>query len=478
MTYKIMIAIYIRVSTQEQAAEGYSISEQTERLTKYAEAHDWTIYKTYTDPGYSGGSLDRPAMQDLIKDAAAGRINKVLVYKLDRLSRSQKDTLYLIEDVFIKNNVDFVSMTENFDTGTPFGRAMIGILSVFAQLEREQIKERMQLGADARAKDGYYFGGGKAVIGYDYQNGELHINEYEALQIRKIYEMTETGISARQILKYLNDHGYKTKHGKWQIRSVRQVLISPLYAGKIQWKNNIYPGRHEAIIDPERFDRMQTVLNDKRSLMPSRQRYAFTYTTLLGGMIFCENCGARYYCRTINSKNKVYRYYACYSVTKVKKEMIKDPNCKNKMYRVEELNNIIIGEIKKLALDPDRFAHTDNVTEDKNAEERQLLQIRITELEKKVDKLIELYISGVNYEKLNEKIQMMYDEKSKLEKTLEELNDTTAPELSLADADNMLNSFAEIMDAATEEELSVIVHALIHKIGIDGDNINIYWKFV
>ena len=148
------VALLARVSTQEQAINGHSIGEQIERMHKYCDAMGWTVYKEYTDAGYSGANTDRPALQRMIRDIKAGKINKVLVYKLDRLSRSQKDTLYLIEDVFLANNTDFVSMSENFDTSTPFGRAMIGILAVFAQLEREQIKERMQMGKEARAKEG------------------------------------------------------------------------------------------------------------------------------------------------------------------------------------------------------------------------------------------------------------------------------------------------------------------------------------
>jgi site-specific DNA recombinase len=146
----IKVALYIRVSTLEQAEHGYSLQEQEQRLKDYCSAKDWTIKKIYKDGGYSGGSLDRPAMQQLIKDCK--KYNMILVYKLDRLSRSQKDTMYLIEDVFLANGVQFTSMSENFDTSTPLGMAMIGILSVFAQLERAQIKERMRMGQTARAK--------------------------------------------------------------------------------------------------------------------------------------------------------------------------------------------------------------------------------------------------------------------------------------------------------------------------------------
>lgn len=180
------IALYPRVSTQEQALNGHSIDEQIERMNKYCEAMGWQVYKTYTDAGYSGANTDRPALKRMIKDIEAGKIDKVLVYKLDRLSRSQLDTLYLIEKVFLANNTDFVSMSENFDTSTPFGRAMIGILAVFAQLEREQIKERMMMGKEARAKKGHYHGSNCYPIGYDYIDGHLVPLEFEAIQIKMI----------------------------------------------------------------------------------------------------------------------------------------------------------------------------------------------------------------------------------------------------------------------------------------------------
>ena len=122
----LKVVIYVRVSTAEQAKEGYSIGEQIERLQKYCEAMGWEIVETFIDPGYSGGDTERPGLQAMIKTVETTDVDKVVVYKLDRLSRSQKDTLFLIEDVFLANNTDFVSMSENFDTSTPFGRAMIG----------------------------------------------------------------------------------------------------------------------------------------------------------------------------------------------------------------------------------------------------------------------------------------------------------------------------------------------------------------
>ena len=143
-------AIYIRVSTEAQREEGYSIEAQTEALTAYCTAKGWKTYELYIDGGYSGSSLERPAIQRLIHHVKNSRIERVLVYKLDRLSRSQKDTLYLIEDILNPHEVLCISLNESMDTGSPMGRLMLGILSAFAQLERENIRERTRMGLAER----------------------------------------------------------------------------------------------------------------------------------------------------------------------------------------------------------------------------------------------------------------------------------------------------------------------------------------
>ena len=141
-------------------------------LEAYCKAKRIEEYECYIDPGFSGSNIERPAMQNLIRDIREGRITHVLVYKLDRLSRSQKDTLYLIEDVFNTHDVTFTSLNENFDTSTPTGKAMLGMMSVFAQLERETIRERTRMGMLGRLKEGYWPGGARTPFGYDYDSAQ------------------------------------------------------------------------------------------------------------------------------------------------------------------------------------------------------------------------------------------------------------------------------------------------------------------
>ena len=228
-----MVGIYVRVSTAEQAREGYSIGEQTERLKSYCSAMKWKDYKVYTDAGFSGANTNRPALQEMLRDIRSGVISRVLVYKLDRLSRSQRDTLSLIEDEFLPNQCEFTSMNENFDTSTPFGRAAIGILAVFAQLEREQIKERMQMGADARAKEGKWHGG-VTPYGFRY-DGELKVVPEEAAVIREICAKLIAGKGTCVIANELNAARVPTKRGgRWHGDTIRHMLKNVLLQGDLQ----------------------------------------------------------------------------------------------------------------------------------------------------------------------------------------------------------------------------------------------------
>lgn len=255
-------ALYIRVSTDFQKEEGYSIEFQEEKLRAYCKATDFNVGDVFIDPAYSGSNTDRPALQSLIE-----RINDfdaVIVYKLDRLSRSQKDTLYLIEDVFIPNNVAFISISESFDTSTPFGRAMIGILSVFAQLERENIKERMLSGRIQRAKEGLHNGQANTPIGYRYVDGKLIVDEYERQQILDVCDLYLKGLGAAAIIEEMKKRGYRTNYGLWKNRAtVNTVLFNPVYRG---FCCNFVPIASAAHPDVDAFLLLPTLLSDLKSL--------------------------------------------------------------------------------------------------------------------------------------------------------------------------------------------------------------------
>ena len=200
------------------------------------------------DPGFSGKNLERPAIQKLIKDCEYGKIDMVLVFKLDRLSRSQKDTLFLIEEVFNKNNVGFISIRERFDTTSPFGKAMIGILSVFAQLERETILERTRIGLKKRAEDGFWRGGGKTPFAYDYdkETGTLVVNQERKVIFDLMKTLRLQGYSYHELSKVT---GYDEA---W----IQGILNAKTNLGKIPYKGELYDGRHEAIISEEEYEQL------------------------------------------------------------------------------------------------------------------------------------------------------------------------------------------------------------------------------
>lgn len=446
-----MIALYSRVSTAEQAQEGYSIGEQTERMSLYCDAMAWKDYRQYTDAGYSGGNTDRPALQSLIRDVRAGLIERVVVYKLDRLSRSQKDTLELIEDEFLANNVDFVSMSERFDTSTPFGKAMIGILAVFAQLEREQIKERTSLGRESRAKEGLYHGGGACPIGYDYVDGQLVINEYEAWQINEIHRMYQTGMSIRGIAKDLTNRGISHRSGNWSQTMVKKVLTSDLYTGTITFAGQKYQGTHEPIISQE------TMRATQSRLLSAPQTTRKNTKTLLGGLLWCRRCGGRMSAHQTSNNGKVYRYYSCNSRTKSHFDAVKGV-CDNPYWRVEELDAVVLGEIRKLALEP--YAPEQDTKEE-------LIKKEISKIETQRSRMIDLYgAGGLTLQELQDRIAPLAEQRKKLESELSE------PRIDIS-----FENLGEVLDHADADEQRRIVQLLIDRIEIDGEDVYIHWAF-
>ena len=473
---KKRVFLYVRVSTQEQAKEGYSIDEQIERLRDYCKAMGWIIVKIYTDAGYSGASTDRPALQDMIEDIEAGKGDSVVVYKLDRLSRSQKDTLSLIEDSFLAHKVDFVSMTENFDTSTPFGRAMIGILSVFAQLEREQIKERMSMGKEGRAKEGKWHGGGFVPIGYDYIDGELVINEFEAMQIREIHKLYQEGKAFCAIDRIFAERGYTQKHGGWHTKKVKDVMLNELYLGKIQWQGQTYDGTHEPIIDEETFNKSLEIYNSK----DHSHHKNLGRTAYLGGLIFCSKCTARYISTSFKDKQykKVYRYYACHSRRKLNRSMVKDPNCKNKTWKMEQLDNLIFDEIRKLADDP-TYIHEirqRNFSDDDKQKE-QLIKKEISKLDAQKSRFMDLYgVGEFTMEEVQEKARPINEQKKKLEQELANLSSNKSA-ITEEEALKIIGTFNDVMDEGNFEQIRMLVNSLIERIEIDNEDVDIYWKF-
>lgn len=462
------VGLYPRVSGHEQE-DNYSIPEQIERMKKYCDAKDWMVYKIYTDAAYSGSNMERPGLQDMIKDCEQGKLDMVLVYKLDRLSRSQKDTLYLIEDVFEANGVGFASMTENFDTSTPHGKFIIGILSVFAQLEREKIRERTMIGKDSRAKEGKWHGGSTPPIGYDYTDGNLIINEYEAMQVKEAAELFINNTPVRTTATMLTKKGYRHKHGEWDAKTVRRVLSNPIYIGMIKHRDTFYEGEHEPILENKTFEKIQDIMAARR------EQYGSTkpHQSLLGGILFCKNCGGRY----ARQQDKGGFYYKCYSRSKKMKKMIKDPNCKNKNYRMEVLEATILDEIRALAMDPGRIAQVrENRPVTDSTEKIKSITSEIAKIDTQISKMMDLYALGtIDLDVISDRVAKLNATKTNLKKELDGMQVVENKDIM---PDEQIRSVAALMnDELPLEDRRDIVQTLIRFIEIDEENVLIHWRF-
>lgn len=242
--------VYTRVSTTEQATEGYSIEEQERMGKAVIESKGWNYIATYSDPGISGRTMDRPGLQAMIKAIADKKVDAVIIYKLDRLSRKQRDTMTIIEDVLLKNNITLFSINETLDTGTPWGRAMIGILSSFNQMESENIQARTQMGRMAKAEKGGY-AGGKPPIGYRVSDGEFVIIPEEAEIVRTVFQLREQGMTLIGIADELNNRGYKTRTGNHFLHSAVQTILNneQTYRGVYKYgKGPEVKNHHEPIL--------------------------------------------------------------------------------------------------------------------------------------------------------------------------------------------------------------------------------------
>lgn len=475
---KKRVFIYIRVSTREQAEEGYSLGEQEERLKKYCDAMEWELVEIFRDGGFSGSNLERPAMTSMIKKIEKHQTDIVLVDKLDRLSRSQFDTLFLIQKVFNANNVAFVSRAEAFDTSTSFGRAMVGILAVFAELEREKIRERSIDGIEGRAKEGKFKGGGQVPIGYNYiiGSGILTINEYEAMQVREVFDLFIKRTPVKTIARTLNEKGYRTKYGDWKDMTIRRMIVNRNYIGKIKYKDKWYDGLQDAIISDDVFEKAQQI-QEERNRTNDKYKVGKKYKSPLGGLIWCSHCGARYQWRH-NGKNKdgTFRsYYICYSRAKGDKKMIKDPNCKNKTYRDFALEEIIFNEVRKLKTDTEYFSNIkDSVDTSANQE---LIQNRIEQIDNQLSKLMDLYsIDGIDIETVKNKITPLTLEKNSLVLELDDLQF----ESEMISQDEVMELVDLFNAAVTEDDkykVNRVLTELIDHIEIDGEDIRIHWNF-
>jgi len=254
-------ALYARVSTEDQAKEGFSIPAQLKRLNAYCRARGWQAIKEYVDDGYSGRSVKRPAYEQMMQERDTWDV--LVVLKMDRIHRNSRNFAQMMDD--LENwKKEFNSMQEAFDTTTAIGRFVMDTIQRIAQLESEQIGERVKMGMTQKAKKGTGYLGFGQPYGYSYAGRKLAIVEPEAETVRFMFDLYAGGLSLKDVADRLNSNDVRPKRAaRWSKSSVSSVLTNPLYAGFTSWDGILRPGSHQPIISVETFDIVQSMMVDR-----------------------------------------------------------------------------------------------------------------------------------------------------------------------------------------------------------------------
>jgi len=328
----IKCAIYTRVSTSEGLEQEFtSLDNQRESAESYIQsqkAEGWiALPEHYDDGGFTGANTDRPALQKLIEDIKAHRISCVVVYKVDRLSRSLLDFSQLLE-FFDQNSVTFVSVTQHFNTQNSMGRLTLNILLSFAQFEREIISERTRDKMGAARRKGKWIGG-CVPLGYDLDkvNHKLLVNLEETKIVREIFDLYLKEKSLLSVAKILNSKGYKTKVRKladgkqgggvkFSSTSIEKILKNSYYTGKVKYQNVLYPGEHERILDDETFMKVQDAMHTNPSKFRSHPPIGKKFG-LLSKILRCKACdSSMYIAHSVKDGKMRYSHYVCLNASK------------------------------------------------------------------------------------------------------------------------------------------------------------------
>ncbi len=351
---KLRCAVYTRKSSEEGLEQEFnSLDAQREACEAYIasqKAEGWTLVPDrYDDGGISGGTLDRPALKRLLADIEVHRVDVVVVYKIDRLSRALMDFSKLV-DVFERNNVTFVSITQSFNTTTSMGRLTLNILLSFAQFEREVIGERIRDKVAASRKKGMWMGG-FVPLGYDVKDRKLVVNKAEASAVRMIFQRFIKVGSATELVRALKSEGVRGKRGKLIEKGyVYKLLNNRVYIGEAVHKGTAYPGEHQAIIDRALWDRVHGILRES-----PRKRAAHTRAqtpALLKGLIFGPTGRAMTPAHTRKS-GKLYRYYVSTDVLKGEAEA-----CTVRRVPAAEIESAVVDQLRSLLRSPEIIVRT------------------------------------------------------------------------------------------------------------------------
>jgi len=480
---RLRCAIYTRKSTEEGLEQEFNtLDAQRESGENYILSQTeegWDCSTTrYDDGGFTGGNMDRPALKRLMADIEAGKVDIVVVYKVDRLSRSLLDFTKIME-TFDRYGVSFVSVTQQFNTTTSMGRLMLNVLLSFAQFEREIISERTRDKMAAARRKGKYVGGAP-VLGYDIDRGasRLVVNRRESVHVRRIFETYLQMESLLETVKELTRLGWKTK--SWTTKKGKQrggrpfdrnslynLLTNVIYLGKVRYREETYEGQHEAIVDADLFENVQTTLKNNYRNGGSQTRNK--YGALLKGLLHCSSCDCAMI-HTYTSKGaKRYRYYVCMYAQKRGWH-----TCTSKSVPAQEMEQYVVDQIRGIGVDASLLTETINAIR----KQSQAQVEQIAEEKKGIEQDLETKTALLNHisSRPNPEMGLLADlheqirtGEQRLTAIREEHQRIEAAAFTEQDVADSLRDFEPVWESLTTREKTHVLQLLIERVNYDGE---------
>jgi len=489
------VGLYTRVSTLKQAFKNEgSLEVQEDCLRSYLgvrqkqqaglkEAEEWQFVGLYREAGKSAKNTQRPELQRLLHDIRTDRVNTIMVTKIDRITRSLRD-FYDLWGLFEQKQITFISLAESFDTSTIMGRAMLKLVVLFAEMERERIAERVRETTEHRIGTGHYCGG--PVLGYDFDpnnKGMLIVNPEEAALVRLIDETYLKIGSVLATTGSINKRGYRTKtylsrEGKpmggtpFFNTGIHRVLKNPLYIGKIDDGENLVDGKQEAIVPLDLWNRVQRRLEAQVRTRHNDQHQR-QYTFLLEGLVRCGQCGNMLSPRSAHGRNAKYFYYGCTTRWHQGRTA-----CNMKDVSAPTLDGAMVERIKGLGQERDyveRLASGSNVSTQHELQQLELskktLERQRAKVRRKLERLSDLLTASKAYGAEDQLLKMIGEaskEDQAIQVALDEVvtkkdsirQQTVDPDLVCKN----LHTFTELFDAATEAEKQALVKLILHQV--------------
>jgi site-specific DNA recombinase len=478
----VRCAIYTRKSTEEGLEQEFnSLDAQRDAGEAFiaSQQHEgWVCLPDhYDDGGFTGGNMDRPALQRLMADIEAGKIDCVVVYKVDRLSRSLLDFSRMME-AFETHNVSFVSVTQHFNTATSMGRLMLNVLLSFAQFEREIISERTRDKIAATRRKGRWCGG-PPILGYDVVEKRLVVNEAEAARVRQIFALYLEYQSLLETANRLNQRGWTTK--RWKSKSGKPhggltfhkmnlycLLTNVTYIGKLTYKDEVHDGEHQAIVAPDVFDQVQKLLvrNGRCGGRDVRNKYG----ALLKYILRCTACDAVMGHAYSVKGDRRYRYYICINAQKSGWD-----KCPSPSVPAGEIERFVIDQIRAIGRDPTVLSATLREVR-RQAEERiQCLQGERARLQRQAGQhLAEINKTAANGAIGEDGVTKLADLQERLRTTQkrlsaidEEIAALRGQIISETEVAERLANFDAVWEMLAPREQARVIHLLIERVDFD-----------